>query len=170
MWLWTKNMSFLCSNHHFPELFCDFLDCQHFQHLTRDLTAGGLATALTQMRIRTLWPRNGRGWPKFGQLLGGRGQPGEANSMMTTFKKWLQELVKGRRWPKFAICCNLQWTQDAMSSTQLPWYRTGLIGQNLDNLTILMSKTPQRGRRQLQRGQHWPPYGHKLIFITKNDE
>jgi hypothetical protein len=26
-------------------LFCDFLDCQHFQHLTRDLTAGGLVTA-----------------------------------------------------------------------------------------------------------------------------
>jgi hypothetical protein len=101
-----------------------------------------------------------------------RGQPGEAN---LTFKKWLQELEKGRRWPKFAIC-RQTWekvepkifNRRKTRCRRLNCLDTGLIGKKLDNLTILMLKTPQRGRRQLQRGRHWPSYGHKLIFITKN--
>jgi hypothetical protein len=28
---------------------------------------------------------------------------------------------------------------------------------------------PESGPRQLLRGRHWPPYGHKLIFIIKNE-
>jgi hypothetical protein len=40
-----------------------------------------------------------------------------------------------------------------------------LVNSLVDEASL---ETGQRGRRQPQRGRHWPPYGHKLIFITKN--